>query len=248
MMWRSSNAGRLVFGATAVAFGILTLTWHNYDGWHLPQVSGGLVIVYAVAVAQIFGGVAIQFRRVAKPGAVALGAVYLVFTLLWVPQIVATPLIFDPWGNLFEQFSLVLGAAFVYASMSPAWKAQTVNRIGRILWGITAVTFALYQAVHINYTAGLVPKWIPPSQVFWVLATTIAFALAAVALLTNRAALLATRLMTLMIAMFGLLVWVPRLISDPHNHGNWSEIILNFGIAAAAWIFADLLDTYRLAL
>ena len=51
----------------------------------------------------------IQFRRTEKAGAVVLGGVYLVSTLLCVPGIVATPRIYDSWGNFFEQFSLVTG-------------------------------------------------------------------------------------------------------------------------------------------
>jgi len=62
-----------------------------------------------------------------------------------------------------------------------------------------------------------------------------------VALLTNKMALLATRLLTLMLAIFGLLVWVPLLVSNPHSHTNWSETVLTFAIAGAGWILADLL-------
>jgi hypothetical protein len=36
-------------------------------------------------------------------------------------------------------------------------------------------------------------------------------------------ALLVTRLLTIMLVIFGLLVWVPLLLSDSHNHTNWSE-------------------------
>ncbi len=72
------------------------------------------------------------------------------------------------------------------------------------------------------------------------------FALAAVALLANRMALLATRLLTMMLVIFGLLVWVPLLLSDLHSHTNWSEFAETFAIAGAAWILADLLGEYRL--
>src|SRR6266478_611780 len=83
-------------------------------------------------------------------------------------------------------------------------------------------------------------------QMFWAVTTTVLFALAAVALLTNRMALLATRLLTMMLVIFGLLVWVPLLLSDPHSHTNWSETVETFAIAGAAWILADLLGEYRL--
>jgi cell division protein FtsW (lipid II flippase) len=81
---------------------------------------------------------------------------------------------------------------------------------------------------------------------FWAVATTIFFALAAVALLINRTALLASRLLTLMLISFGLLVWVPLVLSNPHNHTNWSEIAETFQIAGAIWILADLLVAHRL--
>jgi hypothetical protein len=225
-----------MFGVAALAFGVITLAWHEYNGWHLPSY-----IVYPAAAAEIFGGAAIQFRRAAKTGAVALGAVYLGFVLACVPGIVAAPRIYNNWGNFFEQFSLATGAAIVYGRLSSTWSGETVNRIGRILLGICAASFALEQAFYLHATASLVPKWLPPSQMFWAVTTTVLFALAAVALLANRMALLATRLLTTMLVMFGLLVWVPLLLSDPHNPTNWSETTETFAIAGAAWILADLL-------
>lgn len=238
----SSNLGRHVFGVAALALGLITLVWHDYNS-DLHQLG---YIVYAAAAAQIFGGAAIQLRRTTKTGAVVLGAAYFVFALLCVPRIVATPQIYNSWGNFFEQFSLVTGAAIVYARSSSAWAPETLHRIGHILFGICAGSFTLEQAIYLGATAHLVPKWLPPSQLFWAVTTTVLFALAAVALLTNRLALLATRLLTMMIVIFGLLVWVSLLLSDPHNHTNWSETAETFAIAGAAWILADLLGAYRL--
>jgi hypothetical protein len=237
----NSNLGRHVFGVAALAIGLGTLAWHDYNGWHQLRY-----IVYAAAAAQIFGGAAIQFRRTAKTGAAVLGAVYLFFALLCVPGIVAKPQIYNSWGNFFEQFSLVTGAAIAYVHLSSAWSRETLNRIGRILLGICTASFTLEQAIYLDATAKLVPKGLPPSQMFWAVTTTVLFALAAVALLTNRMALLATRLLTMMLVIFGLFVWVPLLLSDPHNHTNWSENAETLAIAGAAWILADLLGGYRL--
>jgi hypothetical protein len=237
----NSNLGRHVFGVAALAFGLITLAWHDYNDSHQLRY-----IVYAAAAALIFGGAAIQFRRTTKAGATALGAAYLVFVLLCVPGIVAAPQIYNSWGNFFEQFSLLSGAAIVYARLSSAWSPETLNRIGRILLGICAASFTLEQAIYLDATASLVPKWVPPTQMFWAVTTTVFFALAAVALLTNRMALLASRLLTIMVVSFGLLVWVPLILSNPHNHTNWSENAETFEIAGAIWILADLLGEYRL--
>jgi hypothetical protein len=235
------NLGRHVFGVAVLAAGLITMAWHDYNGWHQP-----LYLVYAAAAALIFGGAAIQFRRTAKAGAVFIGAVFLVFALQCVPGIIAAPRIYNSWGNFFEQFSLVTGAAITYRKLSSTWSPETLRRVGRILLGICTASFTLEQAFYLPPTASLVPKWLPPSQMFWALATTVFFALAAVALLANRMALLATRLLTLMLVIFGLVVWVPLLLSDPHSHTNWSETVETFAIAGTAWILADLLGEYRL--
>jgi hypothetical protein len=234
----SSNLGRHVFGVAALAIGLGTLAWHDLHPLRY--------VVYAASAVQIFGGVAIQFRRTAKTGAVVLVAAYLFFALLCVPQIVSAPRIYNSWGNFFEQFSLVTGAAIAYARWSTAWSRETLSRIGRILLGICIASFTLEQAFYLRATANFVPKWLPPNQMFWAVTTTVLFALAAVALLTNRMALLATRLLTMMLVIFGLLVWVPLLLSDPRNHTNWSENAETFAIAGATWILADLLGEHRL--
>lgn len=232
-----SNVGCHVFGVAAVASGLVTLVWHDYNDWSQPRF-----LLYAAGAAQIAGGVAVQFGRAAKTGAGVLGLVYLAFALLCVPRIVVAPQIYNSWGNFFEQFSLASGAAMVYARLTPVWSREIISRIGRILLGLCVASFTLEQAIYLGATASLVPKWIPPSAMFWAVATTVLFALAAVAILANRKALLATRLLTLMLVMFGLLVWVPLVVADARSHTNWSEMVETFAIAGVAWIVADVLS------
>src|SRR5271169_4687311 len=87
----SSNLGRHVFGVAALAVGLITLAWHDYNSW----------------------------------------------------------------GNFFEQFSLLTGAAIVYARLSSAWSPETLHRIGRILLGICVASFTLEQAIYLGATANL---------------------------------------------------------------------------------------------
>jgi len=103
------------------------------------------------------------------------------------------------------------------------------------------VSFTLEQVFYLAGTASFVPKWIPPGQMFWAITTTIAFALAAIALLARRSALLAARLLTLMIIGFGLLVWLPAPFADPDKIISWAGNAQNLAIAGAAWIVADFL-------
>jgi uncharacterized membrane protein YphA (DoxX/SURF4 family) len=240
-----------MYGLAAVAFGVVALVWHDFNTWQQIRPLGNVphreILLYITAAIEIFGGVAIQWPRTARAGAIALGAIYLIFALLWVPFIIEKPLVFDRWANFFEQFSLVSGALIVYASFDPSESVRSakVARIGYFSFGICVVSFTLEQLFYLSGTADFVPKWIPPGQMFWAITTTIAFALAAVALLSGPSALLASRLLTAMIVGFGLLVWLPAPFADPHKLFNWAGNAENLAIAGAAWIVADYLGQSR---
>ena len=236
----TSNLGQHVFGLSALAFGVIALLWHDSSDPH-PQ----RYLIYAASAALVVGGAIVQYAKTAKIGAAILLAASLLFTLLTVPGIISAPRIYNSWGNFFEQFSLVVGAGLVYARLSSTSRG-TLNRVGRILLAVCTISFALEQAFYLGATANLVPKWVPPNQMFWAVATTVLFALAAVALIANRMSLLAARLLTAMLVIFGLFVWVPVILADLHNGANWGETAETFAIAGAPWILADLLGEYRL--
>jgi len=189
----------------------------------------------------VIGAIAIIYPPFARTGFIVLGIVYTVFCLASIPDIRATPTVYGPYVGLFEQLSLVCGAIAGYAATKRnAARAQTLTVVARIGLGLCAVSFTLAQIFYFGVTARLVPTWIPPDQNFWAVLTTVAFALAAIAILANRHAGLAIELMTLMLVLFGLLVWVPKLVTQPGEHGNWSEFALNFLIAGAAGMVGDV--------
>jgi hypothetical protein len=130
-------------------------------------------------------------------------------------------------------------------SLSDSGRSATASRIGYIFFGICVVPFTTEQLVYLSGTAAFVPKWILAGQMFWAITTTIPFALAAIALLSGRSALLASRLLTAMLISFGLLVWLPAPFADPHNMFNWAGNAQNLAITGAAWIVADFLSQQR---
>jgi uncharacterized membrane protein YphA (DoxX/SURF4 family) len=245
------SLGRYVYGLAAIGFGICAFTWHDFNNWQQIKALGGgphrEILSYIVATVEILGGVAVLWPRTARAGAVALGTIYFTFALLGVPLIIEHPLVYNSFGNFFEQFSFVAGALILYACSGPIAPARTARlaQIGYYSFGICVISFALEQLFYLSETASLVPKWIPPGQMFWAIATTAAFALAAIALLTGFLAQLAARLTTAMLLGFGLLVWMPALFADPHSLVNCSESAETLGIAATAWIVADFLDQRR---
>ena len=246
------SLGRYLYGLAAIGFGICALVWHDFNSWQqikpLENVSHREILPYIMATIEVLGGVAVLWPRTARAGAVALGAIYFTFALLGVPLIIEHPLVYNGFGNFFEQFSFVSGAMILYAYSGPTAPDRTprLGQIGYYSFGICVLSFGLEQFFYLSETASLVPKWIPPGQMFWAIATTAAFGLAAIALLTGFMARLASRLTTVMLVGFLLLVWLPALFADPHSLLNWSESVETLGIAGSAWMVADFLANVAL--
>lgn len=233
--------GRLFFGALALALGIASLALHAQliSSWTLP---GQAVFVYATAIVQIAGGAALLVPRWARLGAVLLLAVYLVFACLDLPGIFAEPGVYASWGNVFYTLGLAAGAVVAFAPSSPpvprAHKAATA---AVLLFGLCNISYAIEQMEYFARSASLVPKWMPLGAPFWTVATTIAFALAGVALAIRYKALLASRLLAAMLIIFGVTIWIPMLIAQPGKLGNWSEGLETLALAGTAWMAADFL-------
>ncbi len=238
--------GRMVFGASAVFFGVIALLWYDADTWqNLQQIwklPFGAILGGCLMIAQIAAGIGMQVPRTARLAALILVVVYLSFSLACIPDVLAATNIYERFGgSFFLFFSMSCGAIALFAaSESNAARARAFGHVARIGLSVSAISFTLGQALLLRDTARLVPKWIPPSQMFWAILTTIAFALAAIAILIHREARLAIGLMTLMLALFGVLVWVPRVIAHPEAHFNWSECLLTFLITGASSMVADL--------
>jgi uncharacterized membrane protein YphA (DoxX/SURF4 family) len=240
------SPGRYVYGGAAIGSGICALAWQDFAAFgDLPHRR---ILIYIAATVEILGGLAVQWPRTARTGAVALGTIYFLFALLGVPVIIAHPLVYNGFGNFFEQLSLASGAVILYASSCSVASARAARlaQIGYYSFGICVVSFALEQLFYLSETASLVPKWIPPGQMFWAIATTVAFALAAIALLTGFVARRAAQFTTAMIVGFELLTWLPTLFAHPHSFFNWSESMETLAIAASAWMVASFLDHRRI--
>lgn len=242
---KSALYGRIVFGASAICFGAIALLWRDAATWQtLSQIWRlplGAAAGASLMILQIAGGLGILYPRAARPASLLLAAVYFLFSLACIPGILAAPTAYEHYPGFFEQFCVLSGAlALCAATGAGAAPAAAFGRAARLGLGICALSFMLTQIVYFRATANLVPAWMPPGQTFWAIFTTVAFALAAIAILLNRRARLAIRLMTVMLALFGLLVWIPLLAAHPEAHLNWSEFALTLLITAAAWVVADL--------
>jgi uncharacterized membrane protein len=244
-----SHTGSCVYGATAIALGAIGLAWGDFaTDWQRvgPGVPHREALAYLAALMEVGGGLAIFWRRTAQAGAAVLTLLYVVFVALWVPRVVAAPSAYDNWGNFFEESSLVIGGLVLSAALAPrdsAW-ARCEALISR-LYGICVISFGLAHFIYLRPAASYVPVWIPPGQLFWAAATGACFVLAAASILTGIQAALASRLLTIMIMAFEVLVWAPRLFATPHDHFAWAGNGIGLVMGGAAWVVSDSLQEER---
>src|SRR5271165_4886330 len=89
---KAASYGRLVFGASAVLFGVIALMWHDADTWQslvkIWSLPFGAIVGGALMVAQIAGGIGIPFPQTARRASIVLLVVYGIFSLACIPGII----------------------------------------------------------------------------------------------------------------------------------------------------------------
>jgi uncharacterized membrane protein len=241
--------GFLLYGGAGILLGVVGFAWGEFaTNWQ--RVKDAIpfhgALAYGTATLELIGGAALFWRASARWGAGVLTLVYSVFALIWACVILGAPLAWDSWGNLFEELSIVIAGAAVYASLSPqgtAWHRRT-GFLCR-LYGICPISFGLTHFFYLSGVAGWVPKWIPFGGLFWAAATGTFFLLAAFSILTGFLAGLASRLNAIMIIGFEVLIWVPKVASAPHDHFSWSGNGICLALAGGAWAVSDLINNRR---
>ena len=238
--------GWRVYGAGIMALGLACLASADFVvGQPLPKAFAyRAALAFATAAFLLAAGAALEWRRTTSRAAAAIAAAYALIVLAMdVPAIVANPGIYGIYSGGAEQLAILAGASIVYASSSqtaPA-RAARLTRAGQVAFGACALLFGGAHFAYMNLTAPLVPKFLPPSQEFWAIATGVAHIAAGLALVTGVQARLAAILLTAMYASFTPLVHLPMLLAQPHDHGIWTENAINLALTGAAWVVADSL-------
>jgi len=240
-----------LFGLGVMALAVVCLAWGDFDGGQsVPKdFPYRTVFAYAAAAFMFVAGAAVEWRRTTVIGAAAVTIYYtFIVVILMDGRVVLRHYAeYIAYSNTAEQLAIAAGALIVYAASAKidAVRAARLARIGQVAFGVCAVLFGGAHFFYMNFTAPLVPKWLPLSQEFWGYATGVFHIAAGLAILTGVRARLAAILLTIMYACFTPLALLPLLLADPSNHGAWSENAVNIALIGAAWVVADSLARTR---
>jgi hypothetical protein len=240
--------GLRVYGIGVAALGLACLAFGDFDpGQKVPMnFPARTPLAYCAGAFMVVAASAMEWRRTAAWGAGALTVYYTVFVLLLMDgrMLLRGYGVYGTYEDIAMQLAIAASALIVYAGNAQIDRATAVHltRIGRIAFGICPVIWGGAHFMYMNMTAPLIPKWLPPGQVFWGYLTGVCFIAAGLAILTGIQARLAAILLTVMIASFGLLANGPMLVANPSSHFSWTESALNLALIGAAWVVADSLS------
>lgn len=243
--------GWRVYGLGMMALGLTSLAFREFDpGQPVPDYFPYRTILACLAaVYMVVAAVAIECRRTVAWGGAALAVYYGLFVVLLLDgRLLLTH--YAEYG-IYEEIAMPLaiavGGLIIYAASAKidATRSARLVRLCQLVFGSCVLIWGGAHFVYMNMTAPLVPKWLPPSQVFWGYLTGICFFAAGLAILTGMKARLAANLLTVMLAGFGLLANDRILLAGLSSHFNWSESALNLTLVGVAWVVADSLARPR---
>lgn len=221
-------AAAILLGAVGILFGDFAMQWQAVPKAIPPvpwaYVSGGILVA---------GGALILARR-EKIGALVLASFY----GSWVVAFHLPPTLTKAIGSI-GAWNAPAESAFVTAGglallAAGAGGARTPLMLAaRLLAGAAAVVFGFAHFNYIDFTASMVPGWIP-YKTFWAWATGAGHLLTGLALLSGLRARLAAGCEAAMMGSFVVLLHLPRVIAAPDQHVEWIMLAMSSALAGAA--------------
>jgi uncharacterized membrane protein YphA (DoxX/SURF4 family) len=247
--------GLFVIALASIA--ILSLSYSDFvpTGQPFPTwISWRGTWLYGSALLVLAASAGLCFARTALASALTISVYQLVWALICALPILSAPLGVGAWYGFCEALAPLVGAGILYAMLrwpsrgSPLPIAsERALRAAQILFGLTCVFYGWSHFAYADYTAGMVPTWLPGRLGFAEL-TGLGHIAAGIGLIVGVLPRLAATLEAIMMTLFGLLVWVPSFFAQPRPswarspQNQWSELVVSLVLAASAWMVAASLS------
>jgi len=238
--------GWRVYGLGIIALAVMCLIWGDFHGGQpVPKnFPAREALAYVVATFLLIAGITLEWRRTTLWAAAALAIYFgLIVVLIMNVRLVLRNLgIYGAYDSMAEEIAITAGAFIIWASLARLDETTSARliRIAQIAFGVCAILFGGAHFVYMNLTAPLVPKWLPPNQLFWGYATGVFHIAGGLAIILNIRARLAAVLLAVMYAIFTVFALVPGLLTKS-SFFAWTEIAMSVILVGVAWVVADSL-------
>jgi uncharacterized membrane protein len=244
--------GNRSFAAAMVALGILgfvyqdfAMNWQKVPDW----VPAREFLAYLCAATMLVCGVCLCLPRTAQLASCVLFT-YLVLWLLLleIPKVLGAPFVEVYWADCGETAILVAAAWVLLAGLFGSRDTGILKfltgdrgiRDARFLYGLALIACGLAHFVYAQATADFIPEeWIPWHLAWAYLTGTAFLAAAAAILLPTRLSRPAASLSAVMMGVFTVMVWIPRVWTAPNERFQWTGLLISSAMAAAGWVIAD---------
>lgn len=247
---RIESFGHAAFAVAMIWLGILGLVegdfvqvWQPVPKW----VPVREALAYLCAIISLGSGIGLLWQRSVSVASRVLFASLLVWLLvLRLPNLFyETPFVLVGW-TFGSTAVMVAGAWVLYGWFAGECDRRRLGfvtddrglRIARALYGLSLIPFGLAHFMYLDATTVLIPGWLP-WHVAWAYFTGGAFIAAGLATTFGVFGRLAASLSTLQMGLFGLIVWVPRVLAGAVTDFQRGEAIMTFVLTAGAWVVAD---------
>ncbi|HYJ42209.1 MAG TPA: DoxX family membrane protein [Steroidobacteraceae bacterium] len=231
------NPHALVYAAGAILLGAVGICFHEFAMQWQPVPAGiGMraQLAYLAGALLAIGGVLLLVPKLERAGALLLT----VFIGLWMlvlnlPLAIASASHIGAWNSPAEITFMASGALALFASGIKGNARPTALLAARLLAGASAMVFGFAHFNYIDFTASMVPGWIP-YKTFWAWATGAGHLAAGLALVSGIRARLGAGCEAAMMGSFVVLLHLPRVIAAPDQHVEWIMLGVSGMLTGAA--------------
>lgn len=110
-------------------------------------------------------------------------------------------------------------------------------RPGRFLFAIAISAFSIQHFIYARTGAGLGPPWILQNH-FWVYLTGFVLLVTALLLLSFKKARMASILLAMLLFLYLIVVYAPRVARSPHDPGLWTSALEIMALCGTAFVLS----------
>jgi hypothetical protein len=250
-MGKLSAMGRIFYGISITAMGLLTIYYKSLPYMLLPQPEllfpGHLQFIYLSGVLLVLAGVCIILNKKIRPVSLWLGFVFLlIFCFDYIPyQLRVNPNFKQliEWDNALKELAFAGGAFIIAGRFSEKNESGLFWRkliyFGPVLFTIPIMGFGILHFLYAKDVSTLIPSWIS-APVLWAYLAGVGLFGSGIAITFKIRPGLISFLLGTMIFIWFIILHIPRVVAAPASDlgGEVTSAFLALAYSGIAYVIA----------